>query len=158
MRRQTVLRLAAVWTVLLVIGCFIPGSTIPEWELPEGELDKLAHFALFFGFALFWTLAKPRRWLLIGITGVVLGGAIEIIQPHLPWPRSAEWGDFVADVLGVVAGLALGRWLIRRFWPEQLFEKRGVSSSESPPHETGAPNTHKINPRSMRLPASESAR
>ena len=40
---------------------------------------------------------------------ILLGGAIEIIQPYVN--RYGEWLDFMANTIGVVIGLAIGLFL-----------------------------------------------
>ena len=96
---------------------FVPALAVVAW----GELtphppplpgpwawDKADHFTAYFGLALLATLAWGLRrslvWVLLGV--VVLGGALEILQAFVG--RDAEWGDFFANTLGALAGMALG--------------------------------------------------
>ena len=69
--------------------------------------DKAEHFIAYFGLTLLaslaWGLKRSLFWVLAGI--VALGGALEIIQSFVG--RDAEWGDFLANSLGAVAGLGV---------------------------------------------------
>lgn len=40
----------------------------------------------------------------IVIFSIILGGAIELIQEKWFYPRSAEWIDWLADILGTISG------------------------------------------------------
>jgi VanZ family protein len=76
--------------------------------------DKLNHLAAFALLGLLARLAWPAqslvRWLL---SLLVYGGLLEIAQGLTP-NRQAEWGDLLADALGLLLalGLSLGweRW------------------------------------------------
>jgi VanZ family protein len=72
---------------------------------PEGS-DKLVHFIAFA--ALAFPLARTGR---IGLLPVFIGasafgGIIELIQPR--FNRSADFNDWVADIVGVILGIGLG--------------------------------------------------
>ena len=78
--------------------------------------DKAEHFTAYFGLALLASLAwGPRRSLLLVVLAVMaLGGGLEILQGFVG--RDAEWGDFLANDIGAVAGFltALAYLLIPR--------------------------------------------
>ncbi|WP_162300814.1 VanZ family protein [Alkalilacustris brevis] len=99
------LLLTGVMTMLVLAGTLTPGEAMPR--TPRGA-DKLFHFLGFFAVVFPAVLVRPRngRWLLPG--AILLGGAIELIQPHVG--RHAEWGDFIANTLGAFAGAVLA-WL-----------------------------------------------
>lgn len=91
-----------------------------EWfGIPK---DKIAHFAMFFPYpglvaSVFCKTGwKPARTvgflLLVLVSGIAAGGAIELIQ-GLTGYRSADIGDFRADCIGLFAGtvLTLVLWL-----------------------------------------------
>lgn len=80
-----------------------------EGDVPH--LDKLLHFggfAVIAGAAAFGA-ALPRAARLHGLIFVLGGGAIELAQGALDIGRTASAPDFIADALGVAAGLWLGR-------------------------------------------------
>lgn len=102
--------LAAVWTLIMLIGCTIPNQNVPE--LITTWHDKWLHILIFVPFGLLWVASGYRpRWVLVA--GIAYGALIEIIQYLLPINRLAEWGDLLADVLGLLLGLALGRIWVR---------------------------------------------
>jgi VanZ family protein len=94
------------WPALAVV---IWGELTPHPPELAGPLmwDKLAHFIAYFGLALLSTLAWGLRrslvWLFLAL--VALGGGMEILQALLG--RDADWGDFLANDLGILTGLAM---------------------------------------------------
>ena len=83
----------------------------------EGQ-DKIVHFFLY----MFLTMAicrdffrqsvafSSRKMYIWAIALPILyGGLIEILQENFFPPRTAEWGDWFADILGVLAGYFLSR-------------------------------------------------
>lgn len=76
--------------------------------------DKLNHLAAFAALGLLGRLAWPAHGLARWAVGLlVYGGLLEIAQGLTP-NRQAEWGDLLADAIGLLIGgaLALGwqRW------------------------------------------------
>ncbi len=72
--------------------------------------DKTLHFVLFFVPALLWSLAAGRR--LTGRTGVTLLVALATWSATDEWVqhltgRDGEWGDWLANVLGSLAGIGI---------------------------------------------------
>jgi VanZ family protein len=69
--------------------------------------DKAEHFIAYFGLTLLaslgWGLRRSLVWVFAAM--VALGGTLEILQSFVG--RDAEWGDFFANDLGALAGLAL---------------------------------------------------
>lgn len=107
---------AIVLTVLLAL-MLAPGGTI---DAAERVWDKAAHFVAF-GLIL-WSLGVlfrrlPRTW--AALLAVAIGGAVEVLQ-HFTG-RDPSWGDFLADILGVVTALLL--WALwRGFRPREAFQ------------------------------------
>ena len=50
---------------------------------------------------------RPNRGKVIFLTALILGGAIELIQPYMN--RSGEMEDFWADAIGAGLGILLGK-------------------------------------------------
>jgi VanZ family protein len=89
--------------------------------------DKLDHFTAYFGLSLLSTLAWGlRRSLALVFLGVVaLGGGLEILQGLVG--RDGEWGDFLANDLGALAGLAVAATYLAV--PRHLVERRLVEGA-----------------------------
>jgi VanZ family protein len=100
----------AVAVLVSLAVLFAPASDVPT--APPG-VDKVVHSLLFL------VLALTGRW--AGIRPSLLGAALvgyavvsELVQGLSPLDRSMSVGDWLADVVGVVAGLALWTFLARR--------------------------------------------
>jgi lysylphosphatidylglycerol synthetase-like protein (DUF2156 family) len=100
----------AVAVLVSLAVLFAPGDDVPS--APPG-VDKLVHLLLFA------VLALSGRW--AGIRAGVLVAALvsyaavsEVVQGLSPLERSASVADWLADVAGVLVGLALAAGLLRR--------------------------------------------
>lgn len=71
---------------------------------PATGWDKLDHAGAFALLALLGTLGGVAARLPLGAALLGYGAAIEVAQAFIPG-RSAEWGDVLADAIGVAAGL-----------------------------------------------------
>ncbi len=100
---------AILWTLVVLILCNIPPSTSGSSFFFEG-FDKMAHLGFFFILSVLLLYGKIRqqhsyqyRMLtvikILAITAI-LGGGIEVLQWKIFTYRSAEWWDFIADMLG----------------------------------------------------------
>ncbi len=93
----------AVAVLVSAAVLFAPGSDVPA--APAG-VDKLVHALVFL------VLALTGRW--AGVGRPVLGGVLvayaagsELVQGLAPLGRSTSVGDLLADVVGVLLGLAI---------------------------------------------------
>lgn len=114
---------AAFALAIFIATCIVNSGNVPQ--LPEGvPWDKIVHFGMFLllsGFS-FWNYfklhdGKPNRWRWIFwgfILPVLYGGAIEMMQKYFFSSRSAEWGDFIADILGSLTALVLALYWEKR--------------------------------------------
>jgi hypothetical protein len=93
----------------IILGITIAFATlIPAEKLPETPgTDKLHHLLAFSAFVLPVSLMRPNRGRVIFLTALILGGAIELIQPYMN--RSGEMADFWADAIGAGLGILLGK-------------------------------------------------
>ena len=95
------------WPALAVVAW---GELTPHPPTLPGPWmwDKAAHFTAYFGLCLLatlgWGLRRSLVWVFLAV--VALGGGLEILQTIVG--RDGEWGDFFANDLGALAGLAVG--------------------------------------------------
>lgn len=103
MRKYLDIPLTFIVTTVLTVAMLWPLEAPPP--APEGS-DKLMHFFAFA--ALAFPLARTGRFGLLPVFlgASAFGGAIELIQPS--FNRSAEFNDWVADIVGVVLGIGSG--------------------------------------------------
>ncbi len=58
---------------------------------------------------------RYRNWLMMMFVAFVLfGGIIEILQGTIFKPRTSEFADWIADILGLILGMSAG-WTLRKF-------------------------------------------
>lgn len=116
------LRLAPLWWAggWLLASLVVVGSLLPSERLPSfGGMDKLHHFLAYWLMALWFSgMTERDRYLLIALWLLILGACVELAQYAMGFGRSADWRDFVANGLGVAAGLSLayaglGSWMLR---------------------------------------------
>jgi len=96
------LALTALIALVIAYGTLSPpgeGSGLPF-------TDKQLHFAAFAVLVLPLNWVRPGWWASMAVTALLYGGAIELLQPMVG--RTAEWGDLLADGLGIITGLIPG--------------------------------------------------
>lgn len=97
--------LAIGWTLLILAGCSIPGNDIPKIGFDLFEMDKLVHFSMFLVYGWLWSMALPQTmqsklsW--VGVSGLFYGIGTEIYQGMLPWDRTPDPMDAMANMLGL---------------------------------------------------------
>ena len=104
----------AVLYVLLVTISYLALTPAPPASVDLGW-DKLNHTAAFAALALAACLGWPetrygKAPLMLAL--LAYGGAIEIIQWFVPG-RSCEWGDLLADAMGISVGALLAAGALR---------------------------------------------
>lgn len=125
------LRFARLWmmtgfalVIAVAVVCLVPNEELPE----VGVSDKSGHVLAFGALALWFGSIVVRRALPgIAICLLAFGAAIEVAQGLMGLGRSAELADFIADALGVAAGLLLCFTPLSR-WPQWL-EARFVGAT-----------------------------
>ncbi len=104
---------------ILFLSLFNP----PKTQLDNVSfIDKIAHVCMYGGLELvIWfeylrrhTSLDRTRIICLGVAvPIALGGAMEIAQALLTVNRSGEWMDLVADAAGVLAGAAVGFYILK---------------------------------------------
>lgn len=112
------------WHSVLAIGVIAYGCLLrkPSYQLPPIEDgDKWVHWFAFavLTLVMLWDSKKAKvkswqMWTLGLVFPVVYGGLIEILQERFFYPRTGEWGDWLADCIGVLAGAIA--WRISQKW------------------------------------------
>lgn len=107
--------LAILWTVVIFIGCSMPGRDLPKVGLFD-NIDKVVHFLFFALFFIFWYLiSKKTTMSLLIVLGLAImyGFGLEYYQLYCVEGRSFDVWDGVADTLGALAGAGLVRLSFR---------------------------------------------
>ena len=102
------LRLAATWYAIgavMLLGVAVV-SLVPAPDI--GVSDKLSHLVTYFLLAGWFSLLAINRtrlgWTVIGL--IAYGMLIELLQGITSY-RYPEWGDVLANGIGVLAGIVL---------------------------------------------------
>lgn len=89
-------------------------SAVPKIE----GLDKVVHVLMYLAFAFFLFFEVPQkksyaRYFFTIFFPIFYGGGMELVQKYFFPLRSAEWGDFFADAIGVLLGYLLAKRLFK---------------------------------------------
>lgn len=109
---------AWLWTFLILVACSLPGKNIPA--APLVGFDKIVHIGMFFIWINLWLLKAPNKRIVLIALGMAFGIAIEYYQQLLPFDRSFDWWDALADAVGILLGyffktVVLDRYLQRLY-------------------------------------------
>lgn len=101
------------------------GSLIrePHFQLPPVEgADKWVHILMYLGLGatLMWDMLRDRQqgwklWLIALMVPMVYGGVIEILQENFFYPRTGDWWDWLADIVGTIAG-CVAAYSVNHWW------------------------------------------
>lgn len=111
-------RLAALcWAAAMAWGCLQEASGAPPGWLCLPHIDKMAHAGMHALLAwLLWRSARARSLRTAGAIVALCaayGLGIEWAQWQFTLTRSAEALDALANTLGALLGVTLGRWQLR---------------------------------------------
>ncbi len=120
--RYTLLPLI-IGLLIFIATCIITPEQIPF--MPEGlPWDKLVHFGMFFLLSAvsmfdYYRMHKKNpnlgRWLFWGfLVPIIYGGVIELFQKYFFSTRSAELGDWIADIFGSLIATVIAIIFLRR--------------------------------------------
>ena len=129
--RYTFLPLLTV-LIIFIATCLITPSQMPG--MPEGfPWDKVVHFGMFFFLSAvslidYYRMHKGNpptlRWIFWGFfIPVLYGGGIELLQKYFFASRSAEWGDWIADILGSLAATVV----LIIFFKKRRYSEKNIS-------------------------------
>lgn len=111
---------STVVCIIILILSTVTFKTIPDVVKFENS-DKYTHILMYagLGFVFFLEYKKDarrntnRKWFIYPFLFLILfGGLIEILQGTLFKPRTAELGDWIADIIGLLIGTLLAKWLL----------------------------------------------
>jgi hypothetical protein len=96
---------AILWTLAIIVACTLPGQSLPD--APVVGFDKVVHIGMFVGWAFLWMMLFPEKTRFIFLIGIFFGILLEFYQQLLPFDRSFDWWDALADGVGTLAGTLL---------------------------------------------------
>ncbi|MEE9465392.1 MAG: VanZ family protein [Candidatus Neomarinimicrobiota bacterium] len=116
MKRQ--LLPAVLYGTLIVAFSSVPGKNFPDIKwLAYDKFIHLAQYAIF-GVLVYQAAhsLRPGRRFLLGLVVLLAGGfgALDELYQLLIPARDSSFGDWVADIVGVVLGAISCRWWINR--------------------------------------------
>ena len=106
--------------MLSTIAFCLPGTSLPEQDwFAFVQLDKWIHIGLFSVMVTLWCLPLLNRYpskapavkmiLLISLTCLSYGVAMEFVQHYFISNRSFDVGDIFADAIGCVVGIIFSK-------------------------------------------------
>lgn len=108
-----------LWAAFILWLCLLPGKDLPSISL--WEIDKVAHFAFYFIWAVSLFYARhrlpntpglrQRAFLKILLLTITYGYAVEVLQELLTADRHYDALDATANATGAIAGT-----LVSRYW------------------------------------------
>ncbi len=127
------LAMAILWTVVIMILCWLPGRMVHELEDESSwfkipNLDKVVHAGIFVGFSILWAraLSSRRRFALVALGGLGLAIVTELVQKLPVVGREGEIADALTDFAGVLVGIVLAPLVepVARFIESLIFGKK----------------------------------
>ena len=120
-------KLAAAWTLAILVVCWTPGHLIDESRRGSSRLhlpvnfDKLVHLGIFavFGVLAMRALASRSRAAKVFAAGLALAAISELGQMTPMVHRDAGLADGIADALGLALGVAAQAVVTRQSRPDQ---------------------------------------
>ena len=97
----------ALFALLFIVISYLALSHAPPAGISTGW-DKANHGLAFASLAFCGHMAGARRGWLLFMALLAYGGAIELLQMHIP-NRDGDWHDLLADGVGIALGLLVSR-------------------------------------------------
>ena len=107
-----------VYLIFISFLFCLPGTAFPtdDW-MSRIWFDKWVHVGIFFCLALIYGWAFPparRKWPIFLVTAIAYGLFVEFAQDSWIPNRGFDWGDWMADIVGVLAGLLFVRYYVKK--------------------------------------------
>lgn len=109
-RRRLLLGITGLVTLFILVTTLLPSNQLNESKFLK--FDKIIHALVFGGWTYLFGLVRysytgrpTSYWSLDLLAGIGFGLGIELLQYFLPTNRSAEFYDFLADLLGVLLAI-----------------------------------------------------
>lgn len=94
-----------------MVACTWPGKDLPA--APVLGFDKIVHSGLFTVWAILALIIYPEKSLLVVGLGMAYGLGLEFYQQLLPFDRTFDWWDAVADAAGVLIGYLFTKLVLK---------------------------------------------
>ena len=108
MDRRYISKIAVYYTLCLIIFSLIPVPDLGISRFQLFEIDKLAHFIMYFSLTILWSFASKNLYnstFKLLLFAIFFGFVLEIFQHILPFGRYFDLGDLLANSLGVIFGI-----------------------------------------------------
>lgn len=109
-RRRLLLGITGIATISILVSTLLPSDQLNDSKFLK--FDKIIHAVVFggwtylFGFVRYSYTTRPTSyWGIDLLAGIGFGLGIELLQYFLPTDRSAEFYDFMADLLGILLAI-----------------------------------------------------
>lgn len=120
--------LHAYWKTIIVCIIIFTLSSITFKTIPDvakfQNSDKLTHLLMYaaLGFIAYFDYRRDYRiknkykywYVYLSLFLIFWGGLIEILQGTLFKPRTSEFADWIADIIGLIIGFLSARFLHRK--------------------------------------------
>lgn len=108
------------WAFLLLYLSIAQRSGLPSlFFLQFKYADKVLHacFYMIFGILLLYTFKEQTRYpyIISFIGAFAYSSLMEILQKYIFTHRSAEWADIGANMIGIIFGLLICRYLLLNY-------------------------------------------
>ncbi len=103
-------------SLLIIIAVLIPGPHLPDVNIVG--FDKVVHIGMFgaWAMAVYYDFSiRSTRHLWAMVAGLAFSVFTEIVQIFIEG-RTFDWSDMVADAIGLILGLTIGAWMLRKLF------------------------------------------
>ncbi|PWJ58843.1 VanZ like protein [Dyadobacter jejuensis] len=104
---------ALLWTILVYLSCNWPASDIPHNPTPG--FDKLVHVIFFAVGVSLWLFRTKMSFYKMFVYSFLFGLSIEISQWLLPFNRSFDWWDVLADTTGTLMAFLIYTAMVKYY-------------------------------------------